>query len=98
MAPKVWIKFSYKITIQVTGKHNFIILKSNMLFLDFFHFCTVNGNFKIKMQVEKENFSTGNAVNFYKKNIMHKMQQVKVQYVLAFYLFEYFHSQLFKNC
>lgn len=55
MAPQVWIKF-YKITIQVTGKHNFIILKSNMLFLDFFHLCTVNGNFKIKMQVEKTKF------------------------------------------
>lgn len=29
---------------------------------------------------------------------MHKMQQVKVQYVLAFHLSDYFHSQLFKNC
>lgn len=57
MAPRILIKFSYKITIQVTGKHNFIILKSNMLFLDFSHFCTVNGNFKIKMQVEKNKIS-----------------------------------------
>lgn len=57
MAPRILIKFSYKITIQVTGKHNFIILKSNMLFLDFSHFCTVNGNFKIKMRVEKNKIS-----------------------------------------
>lgn len=46
MAPKVWIKFSYKITIQVTGKHNFIILKSNMLFLDFFPFWYCKWKFK----------------------------------------------------
>lgn len=45
MAPKVLIRFSYKIAIQVTGKHNFVILKSNMLFVDFFHFCI---NFKWK--------------------------------------------------
>lgn len=43
---------------------------------------------KIKMQVEKKQkqkqiFPTGNTVNPYNKNVMHKMQQVKVQFVLA---------------
>lgn len=59
-----------------------------MLFFDFSHFCTVNGNFKDKdasrkKQKQKQIFPTGNTVNPYNKNVMHKMQQVKVQFVLA---------------
>lgn len=57
----------------------------------------------LKMQVEKNQkqkqiFPTGNTVNPYNKNVMHKMQQVKVQFVLAVWLFSFTVAQKLLIC